>query len=245
MIDYWPKSTTASDLGLVVQAFIAIGTVGAVVVALFGQAFRSKFFPPKLSLNLVSEIVETTQVWLTPPGVPKNALNVGRGEYARFYHVKVANHRQWSVAKHVQIVLLRVDEQASDGTHMMSWVGDLPLNWRHKEAFPTSRSLGSEATADLCSVIKDKWLDIETAVKPNNLRWRHIAKVVEKNPIDLILTLQARSDEADSGILQVRLCWDGIWAQDDREMQRHLSVKEFTSAGLSRSGQKNKITSET
>jgi hypothetical protein len=41
-----------------VDWLVAAGTIGATLVALFGQAFRDKFFPPKLTLRLVSSVGE-------------------------------------------------------------------------------------------------------------------------------------------------------------------------------------------
>ena len=38
-----------------VQALSAVATLLAVVVALFGEVFRAKFFPPVLALALVDE----------------------------------------------------------------------------------------------------------------------------------------------------------------------------------------------
>ena len=42
-----------------------------------------------------------------------------------------------------------------------------------------------------------------------------------RNPIHLIVTLQARSTVADSPPLRVRIDWDGKW---DDKMARHLIV---------------------
>lgn len=55
-----------------VSLTVAAGTIGAVIVALFGQAFRAKFFPAKLKLDLVSADGEltnrvTNQAWRIRP----------------------------------------------------------------------------------------------------------------------------------------------------------------------------------
>lgn len=45
-----------------VNVAVAAGTISAVLVALFGEAFRTKFFPPKLSLELANSNGEATRV---------------------------------------------------------------------------------------------------------------------------------------------------------------------------------------
>jgi hypothetical protein len=89
-----------------VDVAIALGTIGAVLVALFGQAFRAKFFPPKLSLQLTDRNGEATR------------KSIGEGpltQPARYYHIQVSNARRWSPARDVRIVLLQVEEPGPDG----------------------------------------------------------------------------------------------------------------------------------
>lgn len=47
-------------------------------------------------------------------------------------------------------------------------------------------------------------------------------------PIDMVLSFQARSNEGDSPILAVRVSWDGEWADGETEMSQHLVVKAQT-----------------
>jgi hypothetical protein len=44
-----------------VQLAIAIGTIGAVIVALFGNRFRAFLLPPRLKLSLLARISHTTE----------------------------------------------------------------------------------------------------------------------------------------------------------------------------------------
>lgn len=206
-------------LDLLIQAGIALGTIGAVVVALFGQAFRAKFFPPVLTLRVLDTDGHKTKAWIVPP--PESPIEMsmarpGREVNARYYHVAVTNDRRWSPGHQVQVVLLKLEEARPDGGFATTWIGDLPLNWRHREAFPSSRSVGPEAVADLCSIIEGKWLELETAVKPTNLNFRH------REATDLVLTIQARSNEGDSYPTRVRISWDGRWSTDTLEMRQHL-----------------------
>jgi hypothetical protein len=199
-----------------VSAAVAFGTVAAALVALFGQAFRSKFFPPRLSLSLVKPEGERTPVklsWL------ENGEARSRLEEARYYHLRVSNDRRWSPANQVQVFLLRTEELGPDGELRTTWVGDVPMRWRSQETFPIARTIGPSADADLCCVVKGKWLELLPLVTPYSLA----AKRNEATSI--VLSLQVRANEADSGILRVQASWDGRWEDGAQEMMRHLVVK--------------------
>lgn len=199
-----------------VQLAAAVGTLIAVLVALFGQSFRSKFFPPKLSLDLVNQDGEKTRVLLK---WNENNVEQERWEDARYYHLRVSNARRWSNANQVHVVLLRVEEPGADGRFVVSWVGDVPLGWRHQQVYPILRTIGPASDIDLCSVVKDKWLQLHPLVVPYNL------EVIRRKPTRLLLFLQARSDECDSIILRVKLSWDGQWHEGAQEMRRHLVLE--------------------
>ncbi len=76
-----------------VNAAVALATLAAVLVALFGQAFRAKFFPPKLSLRLLRVEGEQTvgRLQWQEGGETKE-----RTEDCRCYHLRVSNARRWS-----------------------------------------------------------------------------------------------------------------------------------------------------
>jgi hypothetical protein len=190
-----------------VQVAVAVGTIGAVLLALFGQAFRAKFFPPKLTLQLDQDSE------LSYEGEEKIP--------ARYYHLRVANSRRWSPTHEVRVVLLEYWEPGPDGRLQLAWQGDIPFGWRHQAVFPLLRTIGGKAYADLCSVRKDVVLRIHVLIRPYNL------KTERKEKSTLVLTLQARGVEADSNVLRIRIIWDGGWHDGEAEMRRHLIVEEM------------------
>lgn len=201
-----------------VQLVAGIATLLAVVVALFGQAFRGKFFPPMLYSTLADPKGERTRVrlrWI------EGSQPTERDEDARYYHLRVWNGRRWSPAQQTQVVLLRVDEPDAGGVFIPIWTGDIPVGWRHQAVAPLQRTVGPEAFADICSVVKDKWLQIHTLIQPNNL------ETVRRNACNLVLHLQARSSERDSSIVRIRVAWDGGWQDGAEEMTRHLKIEEL------------------
>ena len=198
------------------QFAVAAATFGAVLVALFGQAFRAKFLPPKLSVRLADAQGEKTKIKLS---WVENGVLKERTEDARFYHLAVENDRRWSPANQVQVVLLSVAEPGADGRFVTIWTGDIPLGWRHQQVLSGPRTVGPTGHVDLCSVVKGKWLQLHPLVAPFNL------EVIRRNSADLLLHVQARSNEVDSEVVPVRVSWDGQWQDGATEMQRHLVVR--------------------
>src|SRR5258708_13150762 len=103
------------------QALIALGTFLAVMVALFGDWIKGRWFRPRLELVLER-----------PRGVPQKTAIVSpdgsvRHVDARYYHLKVRNRKRWPIATHVQVHLLRIEEPRIGGGHPRQWFGALPL----------------------------------------------------------------------------------------------------------------------
>jgi hypothetical protein len=211
-----PSATAQFWLDWGIQVAAAIATLAAVFVALFGQAFRSKFFPPQLSLRIAEAAGEKTRVTLR--WVEGNTEHQ-RLEDARYYRIHVTNARRWSPANQVHVTLLQVEEPSADGQFTVSWVGDAPLVWMHQPVLPVLRTVGPVAQADLCSVVKDKWFQLHPLIPPSNL------DVTRRSTTRMILSVQARSNEIDSSVLRLAVSWDGQWHDGSLEMQTHFTVK--------------------
>ena len=194
---------------------VAVATVAAVLVALFGDWIKARLFRPNLSVSLVSSGGElTTAVLLSPNGET-------REEKARFYHLRVRNLVRWPTATQVQVHLIRLEEPGPDGELKLKWAGDVPLRWKFQEIHPIARTVGPYADSDLCSVVKGKWLELHPLIVPNNLPARRREKT------DIVVSVQARSNEGESNIRRFRISWDGQWEDGESEMIHHLVVKEF------------------
>lgn len=72
----------------IVQVAIAVGTISAVLVALFGGWLRGRLAPPRLTLRLENADGVKTPVSLTAPD------GSTRETMGRWYHVRVFNERR-------------------------------------------------------------------------------------------------------------------------------------------------------
>jgi hypothetical protein len=201
-----------------VNLSVAVATFAAVLIALFGDWFRARIFSPKLKLQLRNSHGEATVVrmqWQDETGIHETR------DAARYYHVRVLNEKRWPAANQVQVHLVRVEELGADGLQV-TWSGEMPIQWMHQAIYPLARTIGASAYCDLCSVVKDKWIRLHPVVSPHNL------SVERPGPVSLIISLQARGNEAESGISRFQIQWDGKWADDDQQMMNHFVVKDIT-----------------
>ena len=206
-------STYEFWMGWIAQVLIAVGTIAAVFVALFGGWLRGRLAPPKLVLMLINAVGVKTPVQLAAPdGSTRKALG-------RWYHLRVSNKRRWSPATQVQVFLLSVEEPDASGEFKVKWIGEIPIRWRDQEIKPLTRTIGHAEDIDLCSVVETKWLELHPLIVPYALDAKR------RTACRLFVTLQARSIEADSDLLRVAISWNGKWADDEKEMAQHMVVK--------------------
>jgi hypothetical protein len=198
-----------------VSVVAAFATFLAVFVALFGDWLRARLFSPKLRISLSNEFGELTVVPLEAPDGSSRDVD------CRVYHARISTDRRWPLANGVQPYIVRVEEAAPDGTFSVQWHGDVPLRWKLQEIHPLTRTLGPPADCDLIYAVQDKWIEIPVLVCPRNLR----DVLRRREPFRMIVSVQARSNEADSPIARLEIAWDGKWADGAVEMRRHLVVK--------------------
>jgi hypothetical protein len=134
--------------------------------------------------------------------------------------------RRWSTVEGVQVFVLRLESPDASGAMRVEWAGDVPLRWKYQEFNPVSRTIGPQGDCDLCNVVKEKWLELQTLIQPFGLQTRH------REACRLAVTLQARGHQADSNELRIQIHWDGEWGADTAAMRRHLVIKEDTPPAL-------------
>jgi hypothetical protein len=208
----------------VLDTLTALGTVGVVVVALWGDYFKSKLFPPKLELKVLNATRgQRTKETLRIRALPQFAGQpVTREEDAVYFYLTVSNPQRWNAASEVQVYLLQIEEPGPDGELIPKWSSELPLQWHLHEINPLPRRVGKSADAVLLSVVKEKWLRLHPLVIPNNLT------VMYREQCHIVATFQAKSHEADSNTVRVQIDWNGGWHDGDEEMQAHLRIKEVS-----------------
>ncbi len=208
------------DYEWIFQALIALGTFLAVLVALFGDWAKNKWFKPKLSLRLLSRLGTRQR---TAVGAPERDGGGTRIADARYYHLQVSNAKRWPPATHVQVHLLQIEELGPDRSLRVAWCGDLPLIWQHQQIYPLARTIGADAACDFFCVLEHKWVSLQTVITPIGFDFAQ-----RRQPFSgVVFTVQARSLEVDTVPRRYRVSWDGQWAEGEVEMSRHFVIEEL------------------
>jgi hypothetical protein len=203
--------STAFWMKWAVEALTAIGTIGAVLVALFGGKLR-----PKLEMGLIGPEGEPARVMLS--WVDEGGAVQQRVEDARYYRLRVSNRRPWRKATGVQVVLLGIEEDTPDGEWRPSWAGSVPIVWMHERSV---RTIGATpAQADLVTVVKNKWLALHPQIKPLNFPPDY------RTAVRLRLSLKAEAEEYETAVMRVLVSWDGMWHDGAQEMRNHLRISQ-------------------
>jgi hypothetical protein len=203
------------------EAATAIGTIGAVIVALFGGWLRAHLAAPRLKIGLGQNGTNGIYVRTLIPPEEKPIET-----FSRWYHLRVENERRWSPAKDVRLLLLRLEQRDAAEEYRTTWAGELPLRWSNQQITPLTPTIGPGYDCDLCSVLKHPSgrhvLSLYPLIQPFNLpsSWQ--------DEVRFILTLQARGIDAYSEVFRVEIAWNGKWADDTIEMAKHLVVRPLT-----------------
>jgi hypothetical protein len=193
-----------------VQALTALGTVGAVLVALFTQWIKARLLPPQLSIRLHDPLGDPSPAAIQRPDGNTHLVP------SRWYHIDVDNRRRaLAPAAGVQVFLQRLEVfDAAVGQYRVSWFGEMPLRWKTQEVKPIALTIGRPDGCDLFSISKDDPPVLElkplTLVFALQIRWREACR--------LRLTLQARGVEADSNVLRIEISWNGRWSDDPTQL---------------------------
>lgn len=203
-----------SWLAQTINGFVALGTLSAVGVALFGNWFRLRYFPPLLRIRLLNNDGE----YITMTNRETGAV---AGE-ARYYHLIASNPRRWFAATNTDVRLIQIEEATADGSYRVEWVGDVPIHCRNQSHNPLKHDIGPSKHFDVCSVLNQgSCILLHPILTPNNLR------TAWAGPQHLVLSFQARSTEVDSDIVRIKIVWDGKWHEGANEMATHFRISEY------------------
>jgi hypothetical protein len=200
------------DWGDVATWVGAAATFLAVLIALYGDAIKSRMFRPELHLHVTNRrgVAQPTQV-------------EGQTREARYYHFRVSNPMRWPAATGVQVFLLQIEEPDAAGVPHVLWSGELPFVWQHQHIYPLARNIGPAANCDFLQVIEAEWVHVLTAVTPLAFPFDRRRAAFK----GMIFTVQARSAESDGAIKRFRVSWNKRWAQAAEEMERNLVIEDL------------------
>ena len=192
-------------LSLGVQLAVAFGTVLAVVVAIWRDAFQAWLAGPKLSVRLRHPEGHMTRAGETP---------------VRYYQLEVSNGRAWAPAKGVQVLLFDVlCQDPGDSWQSIMPTRPIPFSWSFEAILGDRQEIGPEHLSDLLRVSEDGGAALCIRVTPHNLEWKPTSVRRAR------LVVGAVAEKAQSPRISIDFWWDGQWNVGTAEMARHLRLQ--------------------
>ncbi len=203
----WPH-----EIGNWAEVFTAVGTVGAVIVALFADVIKARIAHARLDMRLKPGNVH---VDVAKDGSQDNPER--RTVASRWFHLRVENRKRLFPAKAVSVFVLQI-EQRRDGLWHSIWAGEASLFWRYSN--DVFRDMG-EADCDLLYFIQGGPLKLRKAP------WTGIDTF--EPPVDLRLTLRAQAADARSRPVYVVVKWNGEWPANWEDLDANvLEIREVS-----------------
>jgi hypothetical protein len=200
---------------LIVQVFVAIGTLGAVFVAIWGEWFRNKFAGPRLSIEIHNNSQGT----------------LGRGSGTTrviYYHLRVINSRTWAPARRCRVLLRAIRRRRPDQQfYTVELPVSIPIFWAPRNSAPLERDIVREAVLDFGSLTEGA----ESFVPSLTVTLGSFDGLVRADePVHFVMQVCAEGYETiEEQVFEV--AWDGRWSDNMSEMARHLTLRKVTLPG--------------
>lgn len=195
---------------LIIQGFVAIGTIAVAVLAIWGNFFKFKIAAPKLSI--------------VPHNLRGTVTSFTNGSRVIYYHLKVINSRPWSTAHNCQVILKSIAKRLPNGTF-----NNVPLPvcpsfvWAPAQITPPLIDLSTEQTFDFVNLVQgDTKVNPVLTYYPNN-----VDAFIRQNEC-FRFALEINAEGFKSTKLNVfEVAWNGQWTDNLDTMSNNLTIREI------------------
>ena len=200
---------TSNTLSIIIQVFVAVGTIAIAILAVWGEWFRMKFASPKLMLE--------------PYNLRGTVTRFTGGPRVIYYHLRVVNTRQWSIAKNCRIILRELYKRLPNNDFEKVPIFVPPqFVWAPAEMTPPVVELSTQQILDFGRIVEnDKSFQPVLYSYPNDFQ-----EFVNANEA-VRYALEIKADGFSAKHLQVfEVAWNGKWSDNLDVMSRNLTIKE-------------------
>ena len=198
-----------STVALVIEALVAAGTIAVAILAIWGEWFRSRLAPPKLTIR--------------PHTLQGDPTRTSEGKPVMYYHLKVVNQRPWLAVTNCRVLLMGLSRRGPDGLfHSVPMAVPLQFVWAPAETTPTVITLVKEHILDFGLLMKDGTRFVPALYSySNNFQGYIHANEAVRFHVGIDAT-----NFASSRYQVFEVAWDGSWSYVPSEMSQHLRFRE-------------------
>lgn len=188
---------------------VAIGTLLAVIVAIWGDCLRSKLAPPKLGFELYNTRGTVTKFTQGPRVI--------------YYHLMVINSRPWFLAKNCQVRLVNISLRGPDNNFRPS-PNPVPPTfvWSPAGLLPMATNIAKEQIFDFGRVAEGA-SEFEPVLHfyPNNFQGRIAANQAIRYTLEVVGDNVSKVDP-----LALEVAWNGKWTDNLDDMALNLTIEK-------------------
>lgn len=191
------------------EAWAAIATFLAVLVALFGDTLRHRFLKPKLTLRM--------QRGDSPPGVHTDR------KHAHYFHLVMRNESRLATARNVRVILTDVFAK-SDSEWELLGSPTIQTQWKHHATLPPAVTIAPNCKmyADAFYIgegVGESIINIHPVAMPHNLA----EKILHQRKIALVF--QPVCDELQAQKTRFEIEWSGEFFENRQDQLGRLTVR--------------------
>ena len=213
----WVAASFARGFAEGVGSVVALGTLGAVAVALFGDWFRAKWLPPRLRLEICPPSFTPLLTVCPQTGEVKKVGD------AWYFGIRICNLRAWRKATNCRAMLAQVHRVAPDGTFRREpIIVPLQLQWAIPQLNPILGTVSSDGLvfdfgrlvrgADAFEpVLYQSTLNFRSTVRANEAVWYSIYVAADDLVVD--------------GYQVFEVFWDGAWSNEPDRIGEHVRIR--------------------
>jgi len=201
--------TCVEKWNLTVNIVIAIGTVGAVIVALFGDWLKNRIFRSILSAEVID-----------PNGELTNWTN---GTRVIYYHLKIINLRQSILVNQCRVFLKEISKKNNNQQFVkLPLIVPPTLQWAPAESSPQALDFITERVLDIGYVTEGSdTFFLSIFPKFNNFKGYIKANETFR------YTLEILSNNSKTKIVTLEISWDGTWHENPVDMSEALRITKL------------------
>lgn len=204
---------TIKILNLIIQIFIALGTISVSILAIWGGYFRYKFGSPKI--KIIPENLRGDVTWENHGDGPKRPII--------YYYLKVFNSRSWSEVKNCKIILKSYYIKLPNGKFQQQQLMLKPtFQWTIKDINNDCINFFDEHTFNFGLIRQEDIFWPALTIVPNNF-----IGTISKNETKRF-TLEVIADGFKMKRYQTfEVAWNGQFSDNLDEMSKNLQIIEI------------------
>jgi len=193
-----------------INVLIAIGTISAVIVALFGNRIQNKIFRPKLSVVVLDGKGDLTKFT--------------NGSRVIYYHLRFINEKKSVTIKNCKVYLKKILKRGADNNyHNVPLPVPTKFCWAGRSDKNETVDIVTEQVLDFGFIIEND-IEFKPVVEPIFNNFKGFLKQGESIRYQLEIIAD---NYRPKGLITIETSWNGNWSDNLSIMESNFIIKKI------------------